>query len=311
MSQKHPLRVSSVGFVLKHHHEDAHQLAIDLSKFVVSKGKGLVFASESVVVARKVQGELKRSPGVKKAKISVVPKSRLGSACDLVVVLGGDGTFLSVARLMYQQSVPILGVNMGTLGFLTETKKSEAFDVMGQILSREPMHVQERPFLFVEVKRKGKKIFSGPVVNDAVISKGAIARIIGTHITINGHFASEVRADGIIVSTPTGSTAYALAAGGPIVDPDLDALIIAPICPHSLSQRPMVIPGDAELRISLSRRPGHVFLTLDGQEGVDLKERDEVIVRRLKNCNLKMISNPNRDYFALLREKFRFGLHGK
>jgi NAD+ kinase len=161
--------------------------------------------------------------------------------------------------------------------------------------------------LEVTLLRKNKTIFQGPVVNDAVISKGAIARIIGMQVSVNNQWVHNVRADGIIVSTTTGSTAYALAAGGPIMEPSVPALVIAPICPHSLTLRPIVIPDSSTVRICLNHRPGHVLLTLDGQDAVDMKEDDVVLIRRFKKHSLKLVSSPTRDYFSLLREKLKFG----
>jgi NAD+ kinase len=226
----------------------------------------------------------------------------------LIVVVGGDGTYLSIARLMRDRSVPVMGINMGQLGFLTEIKRSEAHDILAEILCGKPAIISERALLEVTLARMGKIIFQGPVVNDAVVSKGAIARIIDLDIAINGSWVHSVRADGIIVSTPTGSTAYSLAAGGPIIEPSVPALVLTAICPHSLTQRPLVIPDTSEVQILLKRRPGHVLMTLDGQDAVDMKEDDIVTIRRFKKHSLKLISSPTRDYFQLLREKLKFGI---
>jgi NAD+ kinase len=215
---------------------------------------------------------------------------------------------LSIARLMRERSVPVLGVNMGQLGFLTEIKRSEVRNLLVEIIRGTPALISERALLEVTLTRNKKVVFQGPVVNDAVISKGAIARIIDLDVAINGTWAHSVRADGIIVSTPTGSTAYSLAAGGPIIEPQLSALVLAAICPHSLTQRPLVIPDSLEVQIVLKRRPGHVLLTLDGQDAVDMKEGDIVTIRRFKKHSLKLISSPTRDYFHLLREKLKFGM---
>jgi len=141
-----------------------------------------------------------------------------------------------------------------------------------------------------------------------VISKGAIARIIGLSVLVNGHWVHDVRADGIIVATPTGSTAYSLAAGGPIIEPSLNAIVMSPICPHSLTQRPLVISGDSEIQILLKDRPGHVLLTLDGQDAIDMKEDDVVTVRRFRKHQLQLISSPSRDFYSILREKLNFGM---
>src|SRR5690606_14276028 len=165
----------------------------------------------------------------------------------------------------------------------------------------------ERTLLEVVLKRKKKVIVRAPVVNAVVISKGAIARIIGVRVHLNGKIVNMVRADGLILSTPTGSTAYSLAAGGPILEPSVGAVILTPICPHSLTQRPIVISDENEIEFCLSHRPGQVVLTLDGQDVFEMKEGDVVTVRRFEKHPLRLISTPGRDYFSLLREKLRFG----
>lgn len=294
-----------VGFVVKHHHAEAASLALELAALVLEA------PSRSVYLADESKGLTKGlKPGLAK-RMQLLPKAKLMEVCDLVVVLGGDGTFLSVARLLKSRSVPILGINMGTLGFLTEIKKSEAFTTLAAILAgvgngRSPI-ISKRALLEVTVRRGRKTVFQGPVVNDAVISKGAIARIIGIGVRINGKEVSEIRADGVIVGTPTGSTAYSLAAGGPILEPSLPALVITAICPHSLSQRPLVVADDSTIEMCLHHRPGHVLLTLDGQDAIDLKEGDVVTVKRFRKHFLQLICSPDRDYFSLLREKLRFG----
>ena len=280
---------------------------MEAARYALSQKCEVYFASESRSVAATLQ-KLARKAKTKSAKsVHTVAKPDLVKHTDLIVVFGGDGTFLSIARLMRTRSVPVLGVNMGQLGFLTEIKRSEALDTLADLLEGKPRKISERTLLEVTVKRKNRVVFQGPVVNDAVISKGAIARIIGIQVGINGVYANTVRADGLIVCTPTGSTAYSLAAGGPLVEPSLPALVITPICPHSLTQRPLVVPVDSEITLCLTQRPGHVFLTLDGQEGVNLQEGDVVTVRRFQKHALQLISAPDRDYFGLLREKLKFG----
>jgi NAD+ kinase len=180
-------------------------------------------------------------------------------------------------------------------------------DVLNKILSSGKFGVSERVMLEVSVIRKGKTVFNDLVVNDAVVSKGAIARIIGVKIDVNGEWANTVRADGMIISTPTGSTAYSLAAGGPIVMPHLGCMLLTPICPHGLTQRTLVLPDDVNVELTLEHMPGHVFLTIDGQNGLDLKDGDLIRVSRFKKHKLKIVKAPSRDYFSLLREKLNFG----
>ncbi len=306
---KAKIHLKTIGFVIKHHQPEAAALALELAKFVLSRGYGVAFADESTPVAKKLKEAARRSAKkVGTKKIQIVLKSKLVDISDLILVLGGDGTFLSIARLMRSRSVPVMGINMGQLGFLTEIKRQEAVDTLKRFMDGKTLVLQERALLEVTLERDKKIVFQGPVVNDAVISKGAIARIIGLEVAVNGRWAHDVRADGIIVSTPTGSTAYSLAAGGPILEPSIPALVLTAICPHSLTQRPLVIPDDAEVQIRLKHRPGHVLLTLDGQDVVDMKENDVVTVRRFKKHSLKLISSPTRDYFSLLREKLKFGM---
>lgn len=294
-----------IGFVVKRSTPEAGAFAIDLARYCLSRGVKVFFVRESAEVV----SALKRAaePAERK-RIFTVQKPELVRKTDLIVVLGGDGTYLSIARLMRDRSVPVMGVNMGQLGFLTEIKRSEALSTLSGILDGVPPVINERALLDVTLMRGNKVVYSGPVVNDVVISKGAIARIIGLEVAVNGKWVHTVRADGIIVSTPTGSTAYSLAAGGPILEPSLPALILTAICPHSLTQRPLVIPDRAEIQICLNHRPGHVLLTLDGQDAIDMREGDVVVVRRFKKHSLKLISSPTRDYFSLLREKLKFGM---
>jgi NAD+ kinase len=294
-----------IGFVIKHHNPEAAALATQTAQYVINQGFSVAYADESTPALKALKAVLQP----KQRKLAAVAqKAKLPELCDLIVVLGGDGTFLSIARLMRTRSVPVLGVNMGQLGFLTEVKRNEAVAAVSEIIKGRPSIISERALLEVTLSRGGKTVFQGPVVNDVVISKGAIARIIGLEIAVNGRWVHSVRADGIIVSTPTGSTAYSLAAGGPIIEPSLGALVMTPICPHSLTQRPLVISDTSEIQICLKQRPGHVLLTLDGQDAVDMKEDDVVSIRRFGKHSLQLISSGTRDYFGLLREKLKFGM---
>lgn len=286
----------TIGFVVKRNHTEAAGLAESLANSLTARGVQVLFADESQTLCAKI-------PGAQcVAKPDLVPRS------DLIVVLGGDGTYLSIARLMQDRSVPVLGVNMGQLGFLTEVKKTEAQATLDAILAGQKLTISERTLLAVSVYRQNERVLEGMVVNDAVISKGAIARIIDLDVRVDGTFAHSMRADGLIISTPTGSTAYSLAAGGPIVLPQVPATILTPICPHALTQRPLVLPQTAKIEITLKLRPGNVLLTLDGQDVVDLTEGDIVRVETFTKHRLQLVTAGNRDYFALLREKLNFGV---
>ena len=288
-------QIKRIGLVVKNHHPEAASLAIDLALLLQNRGFEIFFPDE---VAKSIHAL---------TQVKIVKKKDLAKKVDFIIVLGGDGTYLSAARLMKDKSIPILGVNMGTLGFLTEVKREEVYDALNKILVQKKIGISERTMLEVSVVRKGKSILKSLVVNDAVISKGAIARIIGIKINVNGEWANTVRADGMIVSTPTGSTAYSLAAGGPIVMPSLDCMLLTPICPHGLTQRPLLLPDRMKVELTLDHMPGHVYLTLDGQDGIDLKAGDLIQVSRFKKHKLKIVKAPHRDYFTLLREKLNFG----
>jgi NAD+ kinase len=224
---------------------------------------------------------------------------------DMIIVLGGDGTLLSVARLVGNHEVPILGVNLGGLGFLTEIHLDELYRVLERVIQGD-FKTDERVVLNTGVVRKGKRLVEFTVLNDAVINKGALARIIDIETTINGEYLTTFKSDGLIVSTPTGSTAYNLSAGGPIVYPSLHSIIITPICPHTLTNRPIMIPDDVEIRALLKSRQQEVILTLDGQQGFPLEFEDVVEVKKA-DSRILLIKSPYRHYFEVLREKLKWG----
>ncbi len=232
-------------------------------------------------------------------------KSEIPYVSDIIVVIGGDGTFLSVARLVYGNDVPILGVNLGRLGFLTEVTLDELYQMMERVLQGDYV-VDERFMLEAFIYRHGEMIAEYRVLNDVVINKGTLARIIELEAKVDGSFLTVYRADGLIISTPTGSTAYSLAAGGPIMYPTIPGIILNPICPFTLSQRPIVIPDTSEVEVVLNTENEDVFVTLDGQVGFALKVKDLVKVRKAKK-RVRIIKNPNRDFFEVLRTKLRWG----
>lgn len=304
------MKVKTIGFVVKHHHPGAKNLALEIGEDLARRGYSVVFSTESQECAAALIYALKSNPkhrGIKLGKITAVPKPKLVDLTDLIVVLGGDGTLLSIARLMRSRSVPLLGINMGTLGFLTEVNHLDAKKVLNSILDGKAPLIQERTLLECTFTRGKKVIFKGPIVNDVVISKGAIARIITIRVAVNGKIVNTVRADGLILSTPTGSTAYSLAAGGPILEPSIGGVVLAPICPHSLTQRPIVMSDRNEIELSLNQQPGEVVLTLDGQDVFEMRREDRVVIKRFAKHTLQLISTPGRDYFSLLREKLSFG----
>lgn len=232
-------------------------------------------------------------------------RSELPSLVDFLVVLGGDGTLLSVARLVGAKEVPILGVNLGGMGFLTEIPREELYEALEEVLSGHYQYT-ERLMLTAHIHRQGERIAAYSVLNDVVINKGALARIIEMETSIGGEYVTTYRADGLIISTPTGSTAYSLAAGGPIVYPSLQALVLTPICPHMLTNRPLVIPDGVRIEVVLISQNEDVYLTLDGQVGFALRYRDVVEVKTSENA-LKLIKSSHRNYYEVLRAKLKWG----
>ena len=229
---------------------------------------------------------------------------QIAKKADLLIVLGGDGTMLSGARLVEQREIPILGVNMGGLGFLTEINFDELSMALEKVFVGEYL-LDKRLMLKIELQR-GEQIlsaFSG--LNDVVISKGHLARMIATKIWVNHAFMTNLRGDGLIVATPTGSTAYSLSAKGPILDPRLEVLLINPICPHTFSHRPFLAPGDVPITIELiSQEPA--MATIDGQVGAEMLTGDLVHVRA-SDHRTQLIRFPDRSYFEVLRNKLKWG----
>lgn len=283
------------GIVIKHNVPRATQLASEVADWLAAKNLLVVVADEAAPFR------------ALRPAIKAVPKEELPAACDMAIVFGGDGTFLSIARQMIWKSIPILGVNLGTLGFLTEVKVEEVYETLEGVVAGQ-FHVQERSMLEACVKRDGKELFCLPVLNDVVITKSAIARVIDFQLSLNGVSVARLKADGLICSTPTGSTAYSLAAGGPIVHPQVGGTVITAICPHSLNVRPLVIPEDAMIEVELRQKDGDIMLTLDGQFGYELHQGDRISVTKYKRHSLKVVQSPKRDYFELLRTKLFLGV---
>jgi NAD+ kinase len=229
----------------------------------------------------------------------------VAARAELGVVLGGDGTLIRAARLLGGRAVPILGINLGSLGFMTEVPAAEGLDVLDEVLAGRGT-IQPRMKLSCRLFRGGVVALEDEVLNDVVINRGALSRIADHETRIDGKLVATFKSDGLIVATPTGSTAYALAAGGPIVHPGLDCAVIVPICPHALTQRPLVVPGDQVITIHLGPEAADVYLTLDGQTGHTLAAGDRLEMRRSPNRVL-LVANPSLDYFAVLREKLHWG----
>jgi NAD+ kinase len=234
-----------------------------------------------------------------------VPRENVPEGVDLVLVLGGDGTLLSAARLIEDTAQPILGINLGSLGFLTELGLEELFESLERVLEGEYSR-ESRVRLEASLHRGEEQIGRYQVLNDVVINKGALARIIDLETYVDGQKVTNYQSDGLIISTPTGSTAYSLAAGGPIIDPTLDVIVISPICPHTLTNRPLVIPGGAVVELFLRSDSGEVFLTLDGQEGTRLNQGDRVRIRASGN-KVNLIRTGSRNFYDVLSTKLHWG----
>ena len=224
---------------------------------------------------------------------------------DLLVVLGGDGTLLSAVRALEGCEVPILGVNLGFLGFLTEVSLDELFPTLERV-AEGSYSLDTRTTLEGTVTRAGSEPRCFRVFNDVVLSKGALARISELEVRVDGRYLTKYKADGLIVATPTGSTAYSLSAGGPIVSPHLPAIVLAPICPHTLTHRPILLEDSAQVEVRLVSKNGEVFLTLDGQEGFELRDDDVVRVAKSEG-RVVLVRSPWRDYFQVLRSKLMWG----
>lgn len=277
--------ISNVGFVVKPHAPEAEKALKELIQYFDKKSITCLLEEAAAEIL-----------GVEEGK----KREEIPSCVDLVIVLGGDGTLLTIAHLAAQEKIPVLGVNLGSLGFLTEVPLNEAILTLEAFLAGNTKIVTQRRLL--EVTYRGETSFC---LNDVVINKGALARMIQARIWIDDKEIATTRADGLIISTPTGSTAYSLSAGGPIIQPYVPAIIISPICPHTLSFRPMVISSSSTIKIKLTAGE-EVYLTLDGQRG-DQMDIDDNIEVRISSLELALVSSPKRNYFDLLQEKLSWG----
>ena len=232
-------------------------------------------------------------------------RNELPTRVDLVIVLGGDGTLLATARALNRRPIPILAVNLGGLGFLTVITLDEIYPTLEMALNGD-LRTEKRVQLEAEVVRNDEVISSLLALNDVVLNKGAIARMMDFDVTVDGQFVSTYKADGLIVSTPTGSTAYSLAAGGPVMVPTVEALIITPICAHTLSNRPVVLPDTVMIEITVKSQRESIYLTIDGQVGLTLRSEDTVRIRK-GSSSVELIQPPQKNYFEILRQKLKWG----
>ena len=288
--------IKRIGLVLKPHQPDALRTICELATWVADRDITLVGGPE---IERE---QIRHQTG---CSVDEVSDDKLAHDVDLILVLGGDGTMIATARLMGDREVPVLGVNFGGLGYLAEFRIEELYSALESILSGN-YRLDQRVMLEVELLRSDQSVTSNRVLNDVVINKSALARIIEIEASLNHQFVNSFRADGLIVSTPTGSTAYNLSAGGPVIYPSMNAVVITPICPFTLSNRPIVVPDDAVIELCLKTQEEEVALTLDGQVGFPLNVEDRVVIRK-SSTTFNLVQPMNRNYFDVLRDKLRWG----
>lgn len=287
--------IKCVGVVVKPNHREAWQTACELSAWLEKRGIDLIGKPSE-----------KLEPfDASKCGIKTVETEKFKREADLIVVLGGDGTMISTARLTGEREVLVLGINYGSLGYLTEFRIEEMFDALEAILEGK-YEIDSRVMLDVEHLRDGATLEQGRVLNDVVINKAALARIIEIDVELDDLYVNSFRADGLIVATPTGSTAYNLSAGGPIVYPSMNAVVLTPICPFTLTNRPIVVPDTARINLHLKNENEGVVITLDGQIGYQMKRGDTVSIRKSRT-NFNLVQPPNRNYFDVLRNKLKWG----
>lgn len=290
---------AKVGIVVKPRNAKAQELAKRLCEYLVQNKISFLVDSEglSALSADLITQE------------QVVARQEIVSRVDYAVILGGDGTLISAARFPAKKPAKIIGVNVGTLGFLTEITAEELLDILEKALEGK-VTIEKRPLLEATLFKKngGKKSYHA--LNDIVVAKGALARIFGVELKIDNISAASIRGDGVIVSSPSGSTAYSLAAGGSIVHPGVEAMLVTPICPHSLTSRPLIVPASSQIKLQIDPKLApageEVFLTIDGQEGVQIFAEDEIEVRT-SAYSVELVTSPSRTYFEMLATKLNWG----
>ena len=282
MSEK---QIKSVAIVVKPNNSEAQTTAEELSGWL--KSRNIKLAGEPICAGKDLDA------------------ASVDLDADLIVVLGGDGTMIATARMIGDRDVLVLGINYGSLGYLTDFRIEEMFPALESIAAG-GYEIDKRVMLEVQHLRGQNKLAAGRVLNDVVINKAALARIIEIEVKLNGLFVNSFRADGLIVATPTGSTAYNLSAGGPIVYPSMNAVVLTPICPFTLTNRPIVVPDRAEIELTLDNENEGVVLSLDGQTGYPMKAGDRVVIRK-SDITFNLVQPANRNYFDVLRDKLKWG----
>ena len=280
----------TIGIISRPRREDLAGVVPGLLKWLEQRGVRALYDAETASCLRNSD--------------QVRSRQQLADEAQLLLVLGGDGTLLAAARLAAPRGIPVLPVNLGSLGFLTSFTREELYPALEQTLAGRAA-ASERVLLRVEFQRGGAAQEAQIALNDAVINKGALARMIELELAIDGNFVCRYRADGLIVATPTGSTAYSLSAGGPIIHPSVEAFVITPICPHTLTDRPVVVRDSSRVEVTVKGNSEAVFLTIDGQTGIELESGDHVRVERA-DVRLKLITPPQKSYFEILHNKLKW-----
>jgi NAD+ kinase len=283
--------VTRVGIVAKPDAARAQGVILQLLPWLATRGRSVVLEKETADL-------------VPSAVTDAASRAELPGQVDLLIILGGDGTLLSMARAVGDLGVPLLGVNLGGLGFLTATTLDEMFPALEAYFGGH-MAIEERMLLAARIVRNGQPLGEYAALNDIVITKSAMSRIIDLSVSVEGRYATAYRADGLIISTPTGSTAYSLSAGGPILFPTMDAVVLTPICSHTLTNRPIVVPGTDRIEVTLLADQ-EVMATMDGQVGVGLREGDTVEIRKAA-ARIRLVRFPQKDFFSVLRTKLKWG----
>ncbi len=282
--------MKKIGIIAKNT-PTAQKTVKNLTAWLEKRGKKVFIDRETAIAIKR--------PGYDRAKIAAL--------AEMIIVLGGDGTLLSAARSVAESraNVPIFGVNLGSLGFMTEVSVGELYENLEQAIAGK-LETEDRIMLSVSVIRNDKYVERYRALNDAVINKGALARMMDLTVSVNGIFLTTLRADGLIVATPTGSTAYSLAAGGPILQPTVHGLIVTPICPQTLTNRPICLPDDVAITVCLTSESEDVTLTLDGQIGFSLEPLNIIEIRKSR-YKLRLIKHPTKTYYEILRTKLKWG----
>jgi len=284
--------IKTVGIISRPRREDIARVVPPLVNWLQAHGAAVACDSETCECLGAVN-------------VTALKREELPARADLLIVLGGDGTLLSAARLAVERKVPILPVNLGGLGFLTTVSQDEIYSILDEIFAGKH-RVSERVMLEAEIVRAGSVIRKQIALNDAVLNKAALARIMDLELRVDGEYVTTYKADGLILSTPTGSTAYSLAADGPIVYPSVEAFIVTPICPHTLTNRPLVIPDSVTIEVDFKAEDAAVFLTLDGQVGIELMRGDHIRVRKAPD-KLLLVRPAKKTYYQVLRNKLKWG----